>query len=149
MDMYFVFGNHVTILFKQWTTRTTGELVASCFALFVMGVLYEGLKVIRQILAHRAEKTYADMYMNASEGRGLTSESVVTIIPPRRRMKSLSHIVQTLLHMVQVLLGYLLMLAFMTYNVWVGVAVVVGSGVGFFLFGWKSTNTATSGEHCN
>ena len=67
----------------------------------------------------------------------------------RRRLCSTAHVVQSLLHMFQVFLGYLLMLAFMTYNVWVCVAVVVGSGVGYFLFGWKSATLVSSGDHCN
>lgn len=40
----------------------------------------------------------------------------------------------TLLHMFQVLLGYILMLMVMTFNVWIFLAVLVGTSIGFFMF---------------
>merc|ERR1719204_1669675 len=147
MPMYFMLGEKVTILFKQWKTTNAGELLASCFALFVLSALYEGLKVGRQILLARAEEVSADVYAN--EGNGLSRDNVVIVRPAKRRLCSTSHVIQSLLHMIQVFLGYLLMLVFMTYNVWLCVAVVVGSGVGYFLFGWKSATIVSSGDHCN
>lgn len=52
-------------------------------------------------------------------------------------MWSRDHLVQTLLHLVQVTLSYLLMLVFMTYNTWLCAATVVGLALGYFLFGWR------------
>lgn len=45
----------------------------------------------------------------------------------------LLHGLQTLLHIVQVTLGYMLMLCVMTYNVWIFLGVIVGSVLGYFL----------------
>ena len=58
------------------------------------------------------------------------------------------HLLQTVLHMLQVFLGYLLMLAFMTYNVWLCVAIILGAGSGYFLFGWNSVAISNLGDHC-
>ena len=41
---------------------------------------------------------------------------------------------QTFLHMLQVFMGYVLMLIVMTYNTWLGVAVLAGAGVGYMAF---------------
>lgn len=147
MQMYFTLGESVTILFKQWKTNNLGELLASCFALFVLSVLYEGLKVGRQVLLSRAEEVSADVYAN--EGSGLATDNVVIVRPVKRQLCSLAHLIQTILHMIQVFLGYLLMLAFMTYNAWICIAVVLGSGLGYFLFGWKTATLVSSGDHCN
>lgn len=35
------------------------------------------------------------------------------------------------------LLGYILMMAVMTYNVYIGIALVLGSGIGYWIFGPK------------
>ena len=49
-------------------------------------------------------------------------------------MFSLAHLSQTILHVVQLLLGYFLMLVVMTYQVYIGLAVIIGAGLGYFLF---------------
>ncbi|EDW53582.1 GM12117 [Drosophila sechellia] len=56
------------------------------------------------------------------------------------------HILQTLLHVLQVLISFLLMLVFMTFNVWLCVAVLLGAGVGYYIFCAFRTNVQ---EHCN
>ena len=45
------------------------------------------------------------------------------------------HIIQTVLYVVQFVWGYFLMLAIMTYNVWLVVGGVLGLGLGYFIFG--------------
>jgi len=63
---------------------------------------------------------------------------------------SRGHLLQTVLQFVQVVLSYCLMLIFMTYNVWLGLAVALGAAVGYFMFGWKKTVLLeTGGEHCH
>ncbi len=42
--------------------------------------------------------------------------------------------VRTALNASQLLLGYLLMLIFMTFNVWLCSGVIIGDAVGYFLF---------------
>lgn len=38
------------------------------------------------------------------------------------------------MHIMQVIVGYLLMLVVMTYQVYLGIAIVVGAGLGYFIF---------------
>ncbi|GFR62702.1 high affinity copper uptake protein 1, partial [Elysia marginata] len=52
-------------------------------------------------------------------------------------MYSCRHLVQTILHVFEVALTYCLMLLFMTFNLWVCLAVVLGAGLGHFLFAWS------------
>lgn len=44
------------------------------------------------------------------------------------------HLLQTLLHTIQVFVGYVLMLIVMTYNTWLGIAVFAGAGAGYMAF---------------
>lgn len=50
------------------------------------------------------------------------------------------HFFQTLLHVIQVVLGYFIMFIFMTFNYWLCIAVGVGTAVGYWLFAWEKTN---------
>lgn len=76
-------------------------------------------------------------------------ESIFIFFPFRPKMTSLMHIYQTFLHVVQVTLSFLLMLIFMTYNVWLCLGVVFGAAVGYFMFGWKKSVIVDITEHCH
>lgn len=43
------------------------------------------------------------------------------------------HCLQTAIHILQVTLGYMLMLCVMSYNVWIFLGVIMGSVLGYFL----------------
>ncbi|GFS06075.1 high affinity copper uptake protein 1 [Elysia marginata] len=62
---------------------------------------------------------------------------VLSSVNHRSGMYSCRHFVQTILHVSQVALTYCLMLLFMTFNLWVCLAVVLGAGLGHFLFAWS------------
>jgi copper transporter 1 len=59
------------------------------------------------------------------------------------------HLLQVVLHMVQVALSYGLMMVFMTFNGWLCIAVIVGAGIGYLIFGWKLSHATDVLEHCN
>ena len=59
------------------------------------------------------------------------------------------HFFQSILHLIQVTLSFLLMLIFMTYNTWLCLAVVFGAATGYFLFGWKKAISISITEHCH
>jgi copper transporter 1 len=56
------------------------------------------------------------------------------------RLLSRGHILQTILHMLQITISYMLMLVFMTYNSYLCVSVILGAGFGYFVFGLKRLN---------
>lgn len=67
----------------------------------------------------------------------------------RPTMFSVTHLLQTFLHIVQITVSYLLMLIFMTYNIWLCLAVLFGATLGYFLFGWKKSVVVDVTEHCH
>ncbi|KAL0276023.1 UNVERIFIED_CONTAM: hypothetical protein PYX00_003703 [Menopon gallinae] len=148
MSMSFHFGVDEVILFDQWHPTTVGGLVGSMFGIVLMAALYEGLKYYREYLFW---KTYNDLQYTSMRMRGDKSTSSGTeesrIVRPT--MWSWMHCYQTFLHMVQIVLSYFIMLIFMTYNVWLCIAVVIGAAIGYFLFGWKKSVVVDVTEHCH
>lgn len=161
MKNYFYTSEHATILFKDWHTMTWAELLGSCIAVAVLGALYEGLKVGRDLLDEHMRKRWSSTYPQEVENRcecahrddhsqttTATSSSVVFADGKKsnnrrswrhHRICHPGHFVQTLLYFVQLWISLCLMLVFMTFNVYLCLAVTVGGAVGYYCFGWAHT----------
>jgi copper transporter 1 len=149
MNMYFYFGQSATILFKPWETSSPGGMVASCVGIFLLAMVYEGLKYYREFLFRRqyASTRYGTVNNQPREdNKVVMPDGQYTL---RNVICSGHHLLQTFLHMLQVTLSYFLMLVFMTYNGWLCISVILGAGVGFFLFGWKKAMVVDVTEHCH
>ncbi|KAF8765035.1 high affinity copper uptake protein 1-like [Argiope bruennichi] len=146
MMMYFHFGVDQYVLFKEWKITTAGGMVASVIGVFLMGMLYEGLKYFREYLFKQYVSSiqFSTVAITGENGRVTQVHKV-----EKHRMLSWQHAVQTSLHIVQIVVSYFLMLIFMTYNVWLCLAVVFGAGVGYFVFGWKKASVVDITEHCH
>ncbi len=62
------------------------------------------------------------------------------------------HMLQSLLHVVQVGVAYILMLVAMTYNGWLFLSVCAGAGLGYFLFARCNRTISairSSEDHCH
>ncbi|XP_076228158.1 copper transporter 1A isoform X2 [Nomia melanderi] len=146
MSMTFHGGYCENVLFESWKISSVGGLVGSMIGIMIMAALYEGLKYYREYLFW---KTY-----NALQYRSVTMPAEKNVVAEDNRvvqptMLSWMHTFQTFLHIVQIVLSYFLMLIFMTYNVWLGFAVVFGAAIGYFLFGWKKSVIVDVTEHCH
>ncbi|CAJ1070807.1 probable low affinity copper uptake protein 2 [Xyrichtys novacula] len=146
MPMAFELSDSVTLLFDFWDVRGPAGMVLSVFVVFLLTVFYEILKVWRVWLGvkHKLaqhESRYGPAMSsrcdNSSVLENSPSESSLTPIDPPspgpHRFSLLMHITQTILHLMQVSLGYLLMLCVMTYNFWVFLGVIGGSTLGYFI----------------
>lgn len=126
MWMWFHTTVNDVVLFESWTVATAGEMVWSCLVVIAMGVLLEFVRYVRWRLEN-SDKKEAQLNTNYVS-----------------RLLSLSHILQTVMFGVQLVLGYFLMLVFMTFSVWLGIAVCIGAGVGFLLFGSRQLKRPTT-----
>ncbi|XP_065885097.1 high affinity copper uptake protein 1-like [Dysidea avara] len=158
MQMYFYFGVHnVTVLFEGWDVDSVGAMVGTFFAIFVMALLYEGLKVFREVLHRNKSKMFGKIGPKAVQYTKLSSSTQLVPKPNSYNIPVGAtlgvHIIQTLLHMLQVTISYFLMLIAMTYNVWLFIAIVLGAGAGYFLFarfrGPGTQSGQDSNEHCH
>ncbi|KAL5494224.1 hypothetical protein EMCRGX_G015513 [Ephydatia muelleri] len=153
MQMTFYFGYDFTLLFNDWTIKTKGgklstsELVGAIAAVFFLGVFLEGIKVLKEWLSYLTMK-YSKLAHFHSGYKQLDS-----IPPVSKAFVFVLHALQALLQLLQVSLGYLLMLVVMTYNGWMFLAVVFGTSVGYLALGWLryvyDTTTPASVHDCH
>lgn len=73
--------------------------------------------------------------------KSLTSRSAAYL----RDLKCPCHVKQSIYYLLEVTISLLLMLAIMTFNVWLCLAVVFGRGAGYFVFS-RSTNRLVLGS---
>ncbi|CAL1673994.1 unnamed protein product [Lasius platythorax] len=121
--MSFHGGVAETILFDGWHINDVSGMISSAIGIILLTALYEGLKSYREYLFARTEF----FKKNQRKSRNVLLFSRV-------------HFFQTLLHVIQVVLGYFIMFIFMTFNYWLCIAVGVGTAVGYWLFAWEKTN---------
>ncbi|KAF6161061.1 hypothetical protein GIB67_007702 [Kingdonia uniflora] len=105
MHMTFFWGSHAEILFSGWPGTRPGMYVLALFFVFILAVVVEYLSHSHLI----KEKNNSNHLVG-----GLT---------------------QTLMHAVRIGLSYLVMLAVMSFNTGIFIAVVGGHSVGFLVFG--------------
>uniref|UniRef100_A0A914WTX4 glutaminase n=1 Tax=Plectus sambesii TaxID=2011161 RepID=A0A914WTX4_9BILA len=134
MSMWFHFSHSDVILFDFWHPKSVIALLGSCVLIFCIAVAYEGLKWFRLHLQSRL------FVVNRERPPTYAATTPIAYTKPfRLNTFSLPHLIQTLLFVVQIILSYGLMLVFMTYNVWLALSVILGAGVGYFIFGAQMT----------
>lgn len=144
MHMTFYFGNDATILFGPWKVSNWQGMLWSCVVILVVSFLYEGLKFLRQHLLNcaRAQLSRAHARDQSSteddDDELLLAEFSWGRRFNRRTIRILLHVTQTVLYLIQLTIGYMLMLVVMTYNAWLLISVVLGAGVGYLAFNFRS-----------
>uniref|UniRef100_A0A6Q2XED4 Copper transport protein n=2 Tax=Esox lucius TaxID=8010 RepID=A0A6Q2XED4_ESOLU len=146
--MTFEAGSSVTLLFDFWEVHGPTGMALSVFVVLLLTVFYELLKVSRVWLGKRSEQADQSAFsppVLSSECQGSSaalasslSESSLapmeqTVHIPSTTNRWCVHGVQTALHILQVVLGYMLMLCVMSYNTWIFLGVIVGSVIGYFI----------------
>ncbi|XP_040012861.1 probable low affinity copper uptake protein 2 [Xiphias gladius] len=147
MSMTFGFSSSVTLLFDFWDVHGPAGMVLSVFVVLLLTVFYEVLKVWRMWLGSSSKLAQPQSLYGAPPLSPSDSSSVLDSSPsesslapmeshhavPNTRNSWLLHGIQTVLHMLQVSLGYMLMLCVMSYNTWIFLGVIVGSVLGYFI----------------
>ncbi|CAK9821831.1 High affinity copper uptake protein 1 [Anthophora retusa] len=139
MHMWFWFGNNLgDFLLPGYNVVTTSSFFCTCLSLFVLAILYEGMKVLQIKLQQNAVIFTQKQSPRISENSCLLS----TISSKSIRIQISLHCIRWSAWSFQVFhwfmhtfLGYLLMLAIMTYNVYINIAIVLGSSLGYWIFG--------------
>ncbi|XP_029024197.1 probable low affinity copper uptake protein 2 isoform X2 [Betta splendens] len=145
--MTFGVSSCVTLLFDFWNVDGPAGMVLSVLVVLLLNIFHELLKVWRVWLTTRSKLSksrslYAVRLSYHSDcGSVLNSTPSETSLTPMESYSStpntrnswLLHGIQTALHVLQVTLGYLLMLCVMSFNTWIFIGVITGSALGYFI----------------
>lgn len=120
--------------FKNLEINTYARLALLCVTVSLFAILYEGIKVFAAYSRARAAREQLAAVSCAP------SESVNLLITDSMRNKSLSQRFWRLFNETTVFffhnsIGYAVMLSVMVYSGWLFLSVILGMGLGYFLFG--------------
>ncbi|NXD39619.1 COPT2 protein, partial [Copsychus sechellarum] len=112
-------------------------MVLSVLVILLLSVLYEAVKMGKAVLLQRAllalpRSLSQEALSEPQEGDSRDSRDSREPSPAQSRWFWF-HVAQTLFHVLQVVLGYMVMLAVMSYNAWIFLAAIAGSTLGYFL----------------
>lgn len=125
-----------TNFFNSWTTKTVGPFVGVAFLIFFVAILFEGLKFLRE--KYYEEELKAEQNLPSSDRKKTFTKFLCNKY----------HLVQTLMHFLQVTCSYGLMLIFMNFNYYQCLAILLGFTVGYFIFGWVQKSATDKNECC-
>ncbi|XP_077593785.1 protein SLC31A2 isoform X2 [Stigmatopora nigra] len=145
MPMVFEVSSSVTLLFDFWHVNSPGGMLVSVIVVMLLTILYEMLKVWRLGLSrstlltqNSTQYTGAPPQIDNNALENSTSESSLVTKEsgsffPNNKGSWLQHGIQTLLHLLQVTLSYILMLCVMSFNTWIFLGIIVGAALGYFI----------------
>ena len=122
MHMTLYWGKNVTLLFDSWKTNSWTSYLLSLIACFIIATFYQYLENVRIRLK-----------LFSGEGRTTPVPEIQASLLGLNKV-SRNKVVESVLFGVNSAIGYLLMLAIMSFNGGVFLAIVVGLTIGYFLF---------------
>ncbi|XP_028402388.1 probable low affinity copper uptake protein 2 [Dendronephthya gigantea] len=147
MQHHFYFSSHVLLLFKEWQIDNSGILFAACVGVFVFTFLYGIASFYQGRFVNSQGKRSSVIQNNQSrDGQryGTFSRDCVAEVPSseepevtlRMRMGvalTARYILSSLSFPLLLAANYFIMLAVMTYNAWLLIAVCLASGLTYFM----------------
>ena len=140
MPTYFKLSNHFSnLLFKDLTIHNTEELIYACFVIGMVTFILEGAHILFLYWETRVRQhplTYGQTDSQFNDTAVLFSSLLIpSSIHSIRKRRLKYHCLAFLAHTTNVVFAYFIMLAVMSYNGWIAISVLCGSGLGYFLFG--------------
>lgn len=139
MHMWYWFGIDLgSFLFPGYNVTTVWSFLATCLGLAALAVLYEAMKVFQ---IHLQEITVGSIPRKISTSS--ESSSLLSRVTPKT-FETLSYtrcgscskwILQVMHWSLHTTIGYIMMLAVMTYNGYITIALVIGGCLGYWIFG--------------
>uniref|UniRef100_A0A0N5AHJ2 Copper transport protein n=1 Tax=Syphacia muris TaxID=451379 RepID=A0A0N5AHJ2_9BILA len=116
MKMWFHFGTDETILFSSWKVHSAGSMVWTCAVVVLFCFAMELIRWYRKF----------NLMLKPSDNRLETQNSSLNTYRIGAPQITPQICLDSLLHAFQLTLSYMLMLLFMTFNLWICFACVLG-----------------------
>ncbi|OIT08371.1 PREDICTED: copper transporter 5.1-like [Nicotiana attenuata] len=132
MRMTFYWGNKVTLLFDFWRTDSWSSYALALLACFIVSVFYQYMEDRHQrfkILSSKSKKNYPPSSSNVT-----VNTPLLYSFPTVGSVWNSARFATAILFGINSAIGYMLMLAIMSFNGGVFVAVVLGLSIGYLLF---------------
>ncbi|NXC91574.1 COPT2 protein, partial [Cercotrichas coryphoeus] len=112
-------------------------MLLSVLVILLLSVLYEAVKMGKAVLLQRALLALPRSLSQEALGERQEEDSRDSRDSrdpsPAQGRWFWFHVAQTLFHVLQVVLGYMVMLAVMSYNAWIFLGAIAGSTLGYFM----------------
>ncbi|KAK3591434.1 hypothetical protein CHS0354_033434 [Potamilus streckersoni] len=153
-------------LFKGLNISSTAQLVGCCIVSCIATCIYEATKSLMlyvQVQIHQNPLINGKKVNSVQERSPLFSSlAVPSSVDQIKRRRLRYHVFGYFVHVFNITLGYFIMLAVMQFSAWVTIAILIGSCIGYFIFGavnswnkWKfshlmpasSNNSPSTSQH--
>ncbi|XP_066937014.1 protein SLC31A2-like [Clytia hemisphaerica] len=123
-------SQNLTIFIEQWSLRSTKEFVGTCIAIGCLAFFHEAMKVVLHVVTQKQKACHKSSIVI------LTMNHVKYRKSTFRLRKFCWHLLQTMIYTLQTMSGFLIMLAVMSYNVYILMSAIVGFAFGYLMLGW-------------
>eukprot|EP00271_Cylindrocystis_brebissonii_P008716 TRINITY_DN2319_c0_g1_i3.p1 TRINITY_DN2319_c0_g1~~TRINITY_DN2319_c0_g1_i3.p1 ORF type:complete len:182 (+),score=24.00 TRINITY_DN2319_c0_g1_i3:482-1027(+) len=141
MQMTFYWSTSATILFDAWKVSTVAEYIAALIGVFLFCMLHELLTTYRMTFI----ATACSVAARTTDGNSSETNLKERIMGPC--LSGTSKLIGALLYTLNAASSYLIMLIIMSFNLGLFLAVILGLGAGFLLFGFGRSAMA-AGDLC-
>jgi len=97
------------ILLRSWQANSVGKFVAATLGIFLLAILYEGLKYYREVLFVRSQQAARQTPL-MKDSNGSIANATPVKLSMKEQLLNTPHIIQSVLHMIQIFISYMLML---------------------------------------
>ena len=131
-EMAFHFGYNEVVLFHAIRTSNTFEMTLVAVICFFIAFIYESLKLGEKSFKTRLRHSYRAV------GDEVTEDATDAGIHVKRfyleKITRRHHLILSIIYFIQTINSYALMMIFMTFNLWLCGAVILGHVIGFSMY---------------
>ncbi|KAK0746317.1 ctr copper transporter family protein [Schizothecium vesticola] len=155
MNMLFTWDyQNVCVVFRQWQITSPLSLVVTLAAIVALVAGYEalreGIRRYETSVSQRVETSPRGILDGDDDHPETVAETTPFFLRPGQNKSEVArraHVVKSVLYGLQNFYAFMIMLIFMTYNGWIMIAVSVGAGLGYLLFGSRTTAVKDTACH--